>query len=234
MARLPRLILPGHAHHLIQRGHNRQAIFLTDEDRRAYLGFLRDAARAAHVDIHAYVLMPNHVHLLATPASEAALGRMMQSLGRRYVGWFNQRHGRTGTLWEGRYRGAPLEAASYLLACMRYIELNPVRAGVVSAPQDYPWSSYAHHVGAGRRDPLVSEHAQYWQMGNTPFEREVAYRHWVAQGVGEAEAARLTDAALKGWALGGEGYLSQVAATTSRPLVARAKGRPRKGGGASS
>jgi putative transposase len=225
MARLPRLVLPGCAHHLIQRGHNRDTIFLSDADRAAYLSFLRDAARAERVAVHAYVLMDNHVHLLVTPENDTGLSRMMQSLGRRYVGWFNHAHARSGTLWEGRFRGTIIDSEHYLMACMRYIDLNPVRAGIVAAPEAYAWSSFGHHVGQ-RRDPLITEHALYWGLGNTPFEREAAYRAFVAQGTGEHERETISLAALKGWALGSKTFLDAAADATRRPLAARPRGRP--------
>lgn len=229
MARLPRLVLPGLPHHLIQRGNNRQPIVLDDEDRRQFLALLREAALTYKVALHAYVLMDNHVHLLATPTDAQGLSRMMQSLGRRYVGWFNQRHDRSGTLWEGRFRAAPIEGERYLLACMRYIELNPLRAGLQldDGPGAYAWSSCAHHLGR-RSDPLVTEHPMFWTLGNTPFEREAAYRELLEQGLGEAETLALTDSALKGWPLGSASFLHGLAVQVDRPLVPRKRGRPRK------
>lgn len=228
MARLPRLVLPGLAHHLIQRGNNRQLIVLDDEDRCQFLALLREAALTYKVALHAYVLMDNHVHLLATPAEAQGLSRMMQSLGRRYVAWFNQRHGRSGTLWEGRFRAAPIESERHLLACMRYIELNPLRAGLLLDDAGaYAWSSCAHHLGR-RSDPLVTEHSMFWTLGNTPFEREAAYRELLEQGLGEAEVRTLTDSALKGWPLGSASFLQGLAAQVERPLAPRKRGRPRK------
>jgi putative transposase len=225
MARLPRLAIAGQAHHLIQRGLNRQAIVLDDIDRQQLLGDLRECAALHRVAIHAYVLMDNHLHLLATPESTEGLSRMMQSLGRRYVAAYNRRHQRSGTLWDGRFRAAPLEAAGYLLACMRYIELNPLRHGLVQAPQDYPWSSAAHHLGL-LRDPMVLDHALFWALGNTPFEREATYRAWLEQGVSPEEHARLSESALKGWPLGSAGFLHALGQSTERPVAPRPRGRP--------
>lgn len=142
MARQPRYVLPGQPQHVIQRGNNRDVIFVAEADYRFYLDKLKDACDRMGCEVHAYVLMTNHVHLLMTPYEENSLGRVMQSLGRRYVQYFNYRYRRTGTLWEGRYRATLIDAESYLLTCYRYIELNPVRAGMVSHPGDYPWSSY--------------------------------------------------------------------------------------------
>jgi putative transposase len=225
MARLPRLTLAGHPHHLIQRGLNRQPIVVDDTDRERLLADLRECAALHKVVVHAYVLMDNHLHLLVTPESDDSLSRMMQSLGRRYVAFFNKRHGRSGTLWDGRFRAASLEADAHLLACMRYIETNPQRNGQLGRPQDYRWSSAAHHLGL-RRDPLVFDHALFWGMGNTPFEREAAYSAWLEQGVSEAEARALGDAALKGWPLGSAGFLRVAGENTQRPVQPRRRGRP--------
>lgn len=227
MARLPRLVLPGQPHHIIQRGNNRQAIFVDDKDRQHFLATLRECALTHQVAIHAYVLMDNHVHLLATPQQQDGLSRMMQSLGRRYVGWFNHRHGRSGTLWEGRFRAALIEGERHLLACARYIELNPLRAGIAVDAGAYPWSSCAHHLGR-RRDALVTEHPMYWALGNTPFEREAAYCELLEQGLSDAEVAALTASALKGWPLGSAGFLQGLAAQVDRPTAPRSRGRPRK------
>lgn len=225
MARLPRLALGGHLHHLIHRGHNRQPIAVDDVDRSALLAALQECAATQKVAIHAYVLMPDHLHLLATPASAEGLSRMMQALGRRYVAAFNQRHGRAGTLWEGRFRAALLEADPYLLPVMRSIELNPLRAGLAQEPGDYAWSSAAHHLGR-RRDPLVSDPAGFWALGNTPFERELAWRRWLEEGETEAERSRLIDAALKGWPLGSARFLQGLSELSARPVAPRPRGRP--------
>ena len=227
MARLPRLILPGQPHPLIQRGNDRQPIFRDERDREQFLAVLRECSLTHKVAVHAYVLMDNHVHLLLTPEAAAGLSKMMQSLGRRYVGWFNQRHGRSGTLWEGRYRAAMLESAPHLLTCIRYIELNPVRAGLVADSAAYPWSSCAHHLGR-RRDPLVTEHPDFWSLGNTPFEREAAYRELLAQGLTEAEYQALTDSVLKGWPLASAAFLHSIVKSPGRPLMPRPRGRPPK------
>jgi putative transposase len=227
MARLPRLALAGHLHHLIHRGHNLQPIVVDDEDRKTMLAALQDSAATHRVAIHAYVVMPNHLHLLATPSSDDGLSRMMQALGRRYVSAFNLRHGRLGTLWEGRFRAAPLEAESHLLAAMRSIELNPQRAGLSMDPGDFIWSSAAHHLGR-RRDPLVTDPPLFWALGNTPFERELAWRRWLEDGESEADRQRLIDSALKGWPLGSARFLQSLGEISARPMSPRPRGRPRK------
>ena len=146
MARHPRFILPGQPQHVIQRGNNRQPIFVTTRDYEFYLEKLMDAANEHECEIHAYVLMTNHVHLLVSPARIESLGKMMQMLGRYYVQYFNYTHQRTGTLWEGRYKSSLISSEQYLFRCMRYIELNPLRAGMVTEPSDYHWSSYRHNA----------------------------------------------------------------------------------------
>ena len=227
MARLPRLILPDHPHHIILRGNNRQAIFFSDLDREHLLATLAEAASQYRVAIHAYVLMDNHLHLLATPPSADALSRMMQSLGRRYVGWFNARHQRTGTLWEGRFRAGLIEGERHLLACMRYIELNPVRAGLCVEALQWPWSSAAHHLGRVRNG-LVTEHEMYWLLGNTPFEREHAYREFMEQGVATAEQAHFTESVMRGRPVASEAFLRPLFVDHAVVVNRRPRGRPRR------
>jgi putative transposase len=227
MARLPRLTAPGFPHHLIQRGNNRQAIFVDDSDRALYLRELAELAGVHGLAIHAYVLMPNHVHLLATPAQHETLSRLMQGLGRRYVRCFNDRHRRTGTLWEGRYRSTVVETDRYLFACMRYIDMNPVRAGLVNDAVLYRWSSHAHHIGL-HADPVVTEHAAYWALGNTPFERQVAYRRLFELNQEASEIESIRYATHHGWALGQPGFADAVAQGAGRPALPRRAGRPCK------
>ena len=202
MARLPRLTVAGYPHHIIQRGNNRQAIVRSDADRECLLELMAENARKHHVAFNAYVLMDNHFHLLLTPETAEGVPLMMQAVGRRYVRYFNDLHGRTGTLWEGRYRSTVIETDRYLLACMVYIDLNPVRAGLVPQASDYPWSSHAHYIGQ-LADRRITPHPLWWTLGNTPFAREAAYAEMVHAGVGAAQQAALTDATLRGWALGG-------------------------------
>jgi putative transposase len=197
MARLPRLTIPGHPHHLIQRGNNRQPTFRDPDDYARMLALLAEYSEREKVAIHSYVLMSNHFHLLATPDTATGLPRMMQAIGRRYVRYFNDRHRRTGTLWEGRYKGAPIQTDRYLLACMVYIDLNPVRAGMVARPGDYRWSSYGHYTGL-RSDRLIKPHPLYWNLGNTPFAREASYSELVNHGISAKVQGALSDAALKG------------------------------------
>ncbi len=226
MARLPRLSIAGYPHHVIQRGNDRAAIFGDAEDCGRYLESLREVTKAATIAVHAYVLMPNHVHLLMTPPDAVAVGRAMQAIGRRYVRWFNDRHARTGALFEGRYRSTVVEADRYLLACMRYIELNPVRAGIVQRPEQFPWSSYRHHAGLAA-EPAITDHPLYWSLGNTPFERQAAYMRLFEQEADAAELDRIRAATHGGWALGERGFAAEVAKRTKRRALRGRAGRPR-------
>lgn len=225
MARLPRLTLPGYPHHIIQRGNNRQPIFSTEADYVTLLGMLDEHARQASVAVHAYVLMSNHFHLLATPETAEGIPQMMQAVGRRYVRHFNQRQARTGTLWEGRYRSTLIQAERYLLACMVYIDLNPVRAGMVEAPAQYQWSSHGHYAGI-RVDRLVTPHPLWWELGNTPFAREAAYAELVRSGLGPSQERALTDSAMRGWALGDPDYVADLQRRTERRVSKSRAGRP--------
>lgn len=225
MARLPRLTIPGYPHHVIQRGNNRQTIFMDDEDRRYFLALLQETAAQFAVAVHAYVLMDNHFHLLLTPQTDKGVPQLMQAVGRRYVRYFNDRHRRTGTLWEGRYRSTLIQADRYLLACMVYIDLNPVRAGMVVKAGEFPWSSYAHYIGE-KTDPLITPHPLFWNLGNTPFSRESAYGALVQAGVNPSRQSDLTQSVLAGWALGEDGFIRDLQKQTLRRLSKSSAGRP--------
>ncbi|MES2972978.1 MAG: transposase [Pseudomonadota bacterium] len=225
MARLPRLTVPGYPHHVIQRGNNRQAIFVTRANYEDLLGLLAENAQKTGVLIHSYVLMSNHFHLLVTPQSGESLPQMMQAVGRRYVRHFNDSQGRSGTLWEGRYKSTLIQTDRYLLACMAYIDLNPVRAGLVAEPADYPWSSYCHYAGL-RSDKLITPHPMFWELGNTPFAREVAYAELVRAGITAEQQNDLTRSALKGWALGEPDFVAELQKRTERRIAKVSAGRP--------
>lgn len=227
MARTTRLVVPGLPHHVVQRGNNRQAIFVDDEDRRQFMQVLREAAQANKVLIHAYVLMGNHFHLLTTPETEAGLSTLMQALGRRYVAWFNRRHQRTGTLWDGRFKASVVDPEAWFLICQRHIELNPVRAGLSADAAAYPWSSLAHHLGRVR-DPLVHDHVAYWSLGNTPFEREAMYSDWLAQGASAQQTAQITAALAQSGVLGDAAFTQRLALAMHRQVAPRPRGRPKK------
>ena len=226
MARLPRLAVAGHVHHVLQRGNNKQAIFIDDEDYRRMLDLLSEHAARDKVAIHAYVLMSNHFHLLLTPKTSQGLSAMMQSVGRRYVQYFNQRYGRTGTLWEGRYRATLIQPERYLISSKIFMDLNPVRAGVVTRPLDYSWSSHGHYVGH-HIDKIVVPHNVYWQLGNTPFAREARYAELIAHGLSQKQQAELTESVLKGWPLGETQFVDDLQKQTVRRVVRLQAGRPR-------
>lgn len=227
MARQPRLTLPGHPHHVIQRGNDRQIIFRDDADRLKLLRLLAEQSVQARVALHSYVLMDNHIHLLLTPETADGIPQMMQAVGRSYVRYFNNRHGRTGTLWEGRYRSNLIESERYLLACMVYIDLNPVRAGMVGQAADFKWSSHRHCIGQVSAK-WVTPHALFWGLGNTPFAREAAYAELVQTGLAQSEKQQLTQSALSGWALGSADFVGELQQSTTRRLVPGKAGRPAK------
>ena len=227
MARQPRIDLPGIPQHVIQRGNDRQACFAVEADYLRYLQELREASSRYDCAIHAYVLMTNHVHLLATPATTGAISRMMQAVGRRYVGSFNARYRRTGTLWEGRFKAALVDTDRYLLTCYRYIELNPVRAHMTQDPADYPWSSY-HHNAMGQPTPLITPHQQYMLLATTPAARQTVYRALVHEHVEEKQLDDLRQHTQQQRAWGSERFQQQIEALTQRSVSVRPRGRPPK------
>lgn len=225
MARLPRISFAGLPHHVIQRGHNAQPVCLRPADYLLLLDLLQEYARKFEVAVHAYVLLPNHFHLLLTPLTVSGLPQMLQAVGRRYVRYFNDQQARTGTLWDGRYRCTVLQPELYVLPCMAYMDLNPVRAGLALAASDYAWSSHGHYIGR-TVDRLVTPHAQFWGLGNTPFAREAAYAELVQAGNTSAQQKALTDSTLKGWALGNADFVQQLQKDTPRRLSKGQAGRP--------
>ena len=226
MARLPRLTLPDHLHHVLQRGNNGQAVFLDREDYETMLALLADKAQQYAVTIHAYAMLPTQFQLLATPTTTNGLQLMMQAVGRRYVPYFNRRHGRTGTLWEGRYRCAVIQPERYLLPCMVYLDWSPVRVGQAAQPGDYSWSSHAHWLGL-RHDRLLTPHAQYWALGNTPFAREAAYAARVQAGLAQQEESVISASVAGGWALGDGDFIKALQKHTPRRVSPGKAGRPR-------
>jgi putative transposase len=193
--------LPGHTLHIIQRGNNRGLCFIDDEDRERYLTALHRASDRARCAIHAYVLMSNHTHLLVTAADVSAAARMMQSMGPAYVRYFNRRHGRTGTLWEDRYRSGLIDSERYFLQCSRYIEMNPVRAGMVNEPGAYRWSSFRSNA-QGAFDVLVRRHPVYLALGRENTARREAYRALFDTSVDSTMLDAIRRATNKGAALG--------------------------------
>jgi len=221
LARLRRYCLPGVAHHVTQRGNNRGPIFTRHADFRRFRFYLELASEEHECAIHAYVLMTNHVHLLITPTTVGAIGRFMQSVGRRYVPYYNWSQGRVGGLFQGRFRATPIDTDQYLFSCYRYIERNPVRAGIVQRPGDYPWSSY-HGNALGKPDSLVTSHELYLALGPEPSTRRAAYLSIHGQELEESTLVAIRTTARTGWALGGDRFREDLARRAMRragPLI---------------
>jgi len=227
MARRPRHVVPGQALHLIQRGNNRQAIFFADADYRFYHEALQDAAQRYGCAVHAYVLMTNHVHLLLTPSTDVSPSRVMQSVGRRYVRYVNTVYQRTGTLWEGRFKSAIVDSEQYLLTCSRYIELNPVRAGMMAAPQDYPWSSYRYNA-QGEHDGLLEPHDVYRRLGPDNASRQQRYRRLFQELLDSGELGRIRSATETGTVIGNNRFREQIETALERSIRPYRHGGDRK------
>jgi putative transposase len=227
MARRPRIYIPGVAHHLIQRGNNREACFYEEADYKTYLSHLREVADQFSVAIHSFVLMTNHVHLLVTPNDANALARIMQALGRRYVQFFNHKYSRTGTLWEGRYKSTLVQSEQYLLTVYRYIELNPVRARMVSHASEYPWSSYRFNA-VGLNIQLITPHLEYLKLGNTAEKRQQAYRGLFRGRMAEKDIVEIQDCTNKAWVLGSDHFKRQIETKTGIQSQRIGRGGDRK------
>ncbi|MGR8980508.1 MAG: transposase [Gammaproteobacteria bacterium] len=225
-ARLARVAPVGVPQHIIQRGNNRQACFAGEEDMMAYLNWVKELSKKHQIDVHAWVLMTNHVHLLCTPWKENAVSQMMQSIGRLYVRYFNHTYQRSGTLWEGRFKSCLVQSERYLLELYRYIELNPVRAEMVDDPSDYSWSSYAINA-LGAESELLTPHPEYLALGKTKEERLSNYRGLFKTLVGAELLKEIRESINKGLALGGARFASQIEALTNKRVTARKAGRPR-------
>ncbi len=226
MPRKPRFFLPGVPAHVVQRGNNRQPIFFADADYRAYRGWLAEAAGRYGCAVHAYVLMTNHVHLLVTPETRASISRMMQYVGRRYVPYVNRAYGRSGTLWEGRFKGAPIDGEAYLLACSRCIELNPVRAGMVARPADYRWWSYRANA-LGEADPLLSPHPVLLALSDEPAARCGAYRALFRGQVDCRQLDEIRSALQTGTPLGDARFRARIERLLDVKVGHDRRGRPR-------
>jgi putative transposase len=229
MPRQPRLELPGIPMHVTQRGVNRCAIFLDDDDRHHYRRLLRDACRRQAVAIHAFVQMDNHVHLLLGCDSAGGVSQAMRAAGQAYVQGFNLRHGRSGTLWQGRFNSCQVDSVRYLLTIIRYIELNPVRAAMVATADAYRWSSAHTHLGRAC-DPLISLHPAYLSLGADFGERATAWRRWLDEGIDDDALAAVRQHLQQERALGDERFQRMVEKTLNRPAACRPEGRPRKRG----
>ena len=227
MARLPRLILPSQPHYVIQRGGHGIDVFQDAIDYSAFLVWLRSASRTFKVAVHAYALLPDRIDLLVSPATEDALGQMMQWIGRLYVPYYNQKYDRSGALWQGRYKTSVLDPEQYFMLCSRYLEMVPVAAGMAAQARDYPWSSHAHHIGV-RPDPVITDHALYWALGNTPFDREAAYLELTQQALPAGQLKAVEQAVLKGWPLGSDQFKLALETKLKRQVMPAKRGRPFK------
>ena len=225
MPRQPRLDIPNVPLHITQRGVNRCATFIDDVDRQNYLHFLLLASQRYEVRIHAYVLMSNHLHLLASSSLAGAVSRMMRWMGQRYVAFFNKRYERTGTLWEGRFRSFLVDSERYILMVYRYIELNPVRAALVERAQEYAWSSAKANLGL-KVDPLVVPHSVFLALGYSSRERGEAYEEWLSAGTGEDELLRIRLYIQQQRAMGSPGFQAMVERALGRPGAIQPQGRP--------
>jgi putative transposase len=228
MARLQRISPLGIPQHIIQRGNNRQVCFASEQDMTVYAAWLLEYSRIYSVAIHAWVFMTNHVHLLATPHLSDGISHMMQALGRRYVRYFNREYQRTGTLWEGRFKSSLVQTETYLLQCQRYIELNPVRAHMVSDPGEYVWSSYQYH-GLGKQIALCTPHEEYVRLGNDAPARQSAYRDLFKAHVDDVLLSDIRSAVNKGLALGGERFKIDIEKLCRRRVREAKMGRPAAG-----
>lgn len=227
MPRRPRLQLPGVPLHIIQRGNNRSACFFADQDYHFYLERLREQAGKHGCDIHAYVLMTNHVHLLLTPKRQDSASLVMKHLGQRYVQYINREYQRSGTLWEGRYRSCLVDAQSYLFRCMRYIELNPVRAEMVKHPGEYRWSSYSANA-QGDLNSLLTPHEEYLALGSEPTERQAAYRELFRCELEPGDVDQIRKATNGNFSVGSERFKQQIEEALGRRVVPGKAGRPKR------
>jgi putative transposase len=231
MPRKPRFYLPGIPAHVVQRGNCRRAVFFDDSDYLAYLRWLTDAVAEHDCAVHAYALMTNHVHLLITPSHPHAISRSLQYVGRHYVPYINRKYGKSGTLWEGRHKGCVIDSERYLFTCMRYIELNPVRARMAALPVDYRWSSYAANA-EGRLDRLIVPHKRYLDLGRTSEDRQVEYRELFRAALEPNQLHEIRATIQTGTPLGNDRFRKQIEHTVGCKVGQPRRGRPgRESGG---
>jgi len=227
MPRTGRLVIPGYPHHVVQRGHDRQAVFSEPADYRLYLDNLREFKDELEVSVLAFCLMTNHVHLVLQPGDDpSALGKLMKRLAGRQTRHVNRRAGRRGTLWESRYKSSPIETDRYLLACCRYVELNPLRARMVSAPEDYAWSSVRQRLGL--EPAWVDRDPSFEALARSPAERSRRYRRFLNEAVDPEERDMIRSAARRGQLTGSDAFIDRVERLVGRRVERRAPGRPRK------
>ena len=228
MPRMGRVVLPNYPHHVVQRGHNRQVVFACEDDFQRYLSDMRELKEAFQVKLYAWCLMTNHVHLLVCPESAAGLGQFMKSLADRATRYRNRLEGRSGTLWEGRYKSSIVDSEAYFLACCRYIELNPVRARMVAHAQDYPWSSLGSRMQLKPDSQLLDGHPCYDALAPTDIERRERYEQFVNAGIPESELRLIRDAVNRSQLTGGARFVDEIEQITGARLEMRGQGRPKK------
>lgn len=226
MARLKRLSPLDIPRHIIQRGNNRQVCFVCDQDMAFYASLLLEYSTKFSVSLHAWVFMTNHVHLLASPRAIDGISKMMQAVGRRYVRYFNREYLRSGTLWEGRFKSSLVQSERYLLQCQRYIELNPVRARMVTEPAQYVWSSYQCHA-LGKKVQMSTPHIEYLLLGKSDASRQVAYRELFLSHVDEKLIDDIRAAVNKGLAFGNDSFKDEIENLYERRVRSAKMGRPR-------
>jgi len=227
MPRRARIVVPGIPWHIIQRGNNRSACFYADADYSYYLTTLDEQARKWACEVHAYVLMTNHVHLLVTPHEKNSAAQLMKHLGQRYVQYVNRTYQRSGTLWDGRFKSCLAQSETYVTTCYRYIELNPVRARMVGHPAEYRWSSHLYNA-EGRSNPLLTPHTQYQALGSNELQRQAAYRALFDTHLGQEQVAAIRQATNGNYALGDSRFQEEIARMLKRRVVAGKSGRPAK------
>lgn len=227
MPRTARLVIPNHPHHIIHRGHNRQPVFVSDDDYRYYLDNLLEWKNKLKCSLYAYCLMTNHVHLIIDPGdNEANLAKLMKRVAGRQTRYLNKLEKRSGTLWEGRYKSSPISTDNYLMACCRYVELNPVRAGIVDSPENYRWSSFTEKTGDGAK--FIDFDSFYLGLDDNEKLRQEKYAKWVMSSIPEGELELIRTAAQRGQLTGGSKFYEQIAERLGQRLEARKPGRPRK------
>lgn len=226
MPRKPRISPVDVPQHIIVRGNNRQVCFADADDMAFYLGYLKKYSEKNGLEVHAWVLMTNHMHLLCTPKFEKSVSKTMQDMGRMYVLYFNKKYKRTGTLWEGRYKSSLIQAENYLLSVYRYIELNPVRAGMIDDPANYPFSSYQINA-LGKKSKLCTPHKKYIELGVTNQERQESYKGLFIQDLPNKFISDIREVTSKGMALGNDRFLMEIKKLTGYDLTIKSRGRPK-------
>ncbi len=227
MARLPRISVSGMTQHVVQRGNNHLPCFFSADDHDLYIDFLEDAIEKHDVALHAYCLMSNHVHLLMTAINVDGISRALQDLGRRYVRSINNKYGRTGTLWEGRYHSCLVEDGQYILDCYRYIETNPVRNGIVIKAEDYSWSSF-HCNALNKSDCVVKPHTEYLRLAANPTAQRDRYFELVKQDLSEYQLKSIREATQSNRIYGSDNFIYWIEKELSIRVRKKKAGRPRK------